>query len=230
MPCAVPCDRLPCSVRCTKILALCGHQCPSICGEVCPESKFCKECPGTSDGVLGQVVDFIMYTTYREHESLDEDPIIFLSCGHFYTMSTLDGHMDLKSAYEINDDGKILGPRNFARTEMKACPECRAPLRNIHRYNRVVKGALLDEATKRFMAYAGNLQIGLLEKVQEKEQKLEDLVNEFALLATTTNTAPVSKTQKIRDYKRKAIEAELEVANFIAKVSQAEQPYGKVQT
>lgn len=42
MPCAAPCDRLPCDERCAKILK-CGHQCPSLCGEDCP-NNLCQEC------------------------------------------------------------------------------------------------------------------------------------------------------------------------------------------
>lgn len=167
---------------------------------------------------------------YRDHEDLDEDPIVVLSCGHFYAMSTLDGHMDLRSAYQIDDAGKILGPKHFERAEMKVCPECREPLRNIHRYNRVVNGALLDEATKRFMAYAGALQTDLQNKVQEHELKLEDLANEFVQSLSAENTAFTSKTGKIQDYQRTASLAQREVMNFITQVSQAEQPYGKVQT
>jgi hypothetical protein len=208
----------------------CGHLCPSLCGEVCPDSRFCKECAiAANSQILDQAVEFIMYTTYRDHEDLEEDPIVFLSCGHFYTMSTLDGHMDLKSAYVV-EDGKILEPKNFDRVDLKSCPECRAPLRDIHRYNRVVKGAMLDEATRRFMEYAGSLQTALQDKVEGREQKLEDMVNEFALLAGETNSAFTSKTQKLSDYKRQATAAYTEVGKFVTQVSEAEQPYGKVQT
>jgi hypothetical protein len=137
--------------------------------------------------------------------------------------------MDLKSAYVI-EDGKILDPKKFDRVDLKSCPECRAPLRDIHRYNRVVKGAMLDEATKRFMAYAGSLQTALQDKVEMREQKLEDMVNEFALLAGQTNYAFTSKTQKLHDYIRQATTAYTEVEKFVTQVSEAEQPYGKVQT
>lgn len=37
-PCGAPCTRIPCNERCEKML-LCGHRCPSICGEACPEPK-----------------------------------------------------------------------------------------------------------------------------------------------------------------------------------------------
>ena len=44
LPCAVPCDLLPCSKRCSVILE-CGHQCPSVCGETCPEVNIASSAP-----------------------------------------------------------------------------------------------------------------------------------------------------------------------------------------
>lgn len=43
LPCGAPCSRLPCDKRCCKELS-CGHQCPGICGEVCPSERFCIHC------------------------------------------------------------------------------------------------------------------------------------------------------------------------------------------
>lgn len=42
MPCAAPCNRLPCDERCPNSLA-CGHRCPGLCGEPCPET-YCQAC------------------------------------------------------------------------------------------------------------------------------------------------------------------------------------------
>ncbi|KAF8250326.1 P-loop containing nucleoside triphosphate hydrolase protein [Wilcoxina mikolae CBS 423.85] len=226
MPCAVPCDLIPCSVRCDKIME-CGHQCPSICGETCPGKESCQIC--ASDDILDTVLDLIEFTTYRETD-LDAEPVIFLSCGHFYSVGTLDGLMDLKNAYVIDEEGNILEPKSFSRSDMKGCPNCRAPLRNIHRYNRVVKGALLDEATKRFMAYAGTLQNKLLEELEEKEHKLEDMINELILMITTPNGALFSTKTRILRYKQKGSEACQLVESFLNAVKQAEQPYGKVHS
>ncbi|KAF8542899.1 hypothetical protein BDD12DRAFT_823277 [Trichophaea hybrida] len=227
MPCAVPCDLVPCSVRCEKIIPECGHRCPSICGEVCPGKDRCQQC--ANNDILDRVLDLIMFTTYRE-ANLDEDPVIFLSCGHFYSVETLDGHMDLKNTYVIGEDGAIMGPKSFERSEMKGCPDCRAPLRNIHRYNRAVKGALLDEATKRFVAYAGELQTKLVKDVEEKERKLEDLANEFVLAFTDAEDGTlVSKlTARLDGYKFTASQALDITTRFVQLVSKAEQPYGKV--
>ncbi|KAF8533486.1 hypothetical protein BDD12DRAFT_946339 [Trichophaea hybrida] len=228
MPCAVPCDLIPCSVRCDKIME-CGHQCPSICGETCPGKECCQIC--ASGDILDTVLDLIEFTTYRDAD-LDTEPVIFLSCGHFYSVGTLDGLMDLKNAYVIDEEGKILEPKSFSRSDMKGCPNCRAPLRNIHRYNRVVKGALLDEATKRFMAYAGTLQSKVLEEVEEKEHKLEDLINELILMITppTPNSALFSIKARIQGYKQKGTEACQHIIDFLNAVHQAEQPYGKVHS
>jgi hypothetical protein len=214
----------------------CGHQCPSICGEVCPGKERCQIC--ASDDILDMVLDLIEFTSYREAD-LDAEPVIFLSCGHFYSVGTLDGLMDLRNAYVIDEEGRILEPKRFSRSEMKGCPTCRAPLRNIHRYNRVVKGALLDEATKRFMAYAGTLQTKVLEEVEEKEHKLEDLINELIQMIPAQNNAQsipapnnalFSTKARIQSYQQKGAEACQQVVNFLNAVQLAEQPYGKVHS
>jgi len=63
MPCGAPCDRLPCSLRCAKFLE-CGHQCPSICGEVCPGKGFCQHC--CTPNLRETVVEFLELTSYEE--------------------------------------------------------------------------------------------------------------------------------------------------------------------
>lgn len=37
--------------------------------------------------------------------SVNSDPLIVLGCGHVFTMSTMDGHMELKTFY-TKDDSK----------------------------------------------------------------------------------------------------------------------------
>ena len=39
---------------------------------------------------LDAQVDMIMFQEYREID-LDEDPVVALACGHFFTAQTLDG-------------------------------------------------------------------------------------------------------------------------------------------
>ncbi|KAI1462410.1 hypothetical protein F4805DRAFT_464617 [Annulohypoxylon moriforme] len=154
MPCAAPCDWVPCSKRCEKLLA-CGHQCPSVCGEVCPDKKFCWEC--CSEDVKKVMVDFIMGTEYQETD-LNDDPCIFPDCGHFVTKSSMDGIMDMKAHYKMSaeDNPTAIGntSKPFSMKEVKVCPTCRGSLRNISRYGRIVRRAMLDEATKKFVAWS----------------------------------------------------------------------------
>jgi hypothetical protein len=226
MPCAVPCDMIPCTIRCERELE-CGHQCPSICGEICPSKERCQNC--AAKDIKDRIVDLVMMSTYAEAD-IDDDPLIFFSCGHFYTVSTLDGHMGMRDCYVVDEEGGILGPKMFSKTEMKTCPDCRAPLRNIHRYNRMVKGALLDEATKRFMTHAGVQQTTLMENITQYETNFENQVEQFEMDMRARNSRLVSKAAKISAYKRTATAALHLVKNFLDAVAQAEQPYGKVQS
>jgi hypothetical protein len=91
MPCAAPCDHVPCSRRCERNLA-CGHKCPSVCGERCPDPHFCQTCG--SEEIRNHEVDFILGQLYGDI-NLDENPCIFPQCGHFLTMETMDAQMDI---------------------------------------------------------------------------------------------------------------------------------------
>ncbi|KAH7040050.1 uncharacterized protein B0I36DRAFT_234919 [Microdochium trichocladiopsis] len=174
MPCAAPCDWVPCTKRCTSLLE-CGHQCPSLCGEICPDSKFCQECG--NDDVKQTIVDFIMGLRYEEI-SLDEDPCIFPDCGHFITSSNMDGVMDMGDHYQLDSNGIPIAlagqsvPFTMDGTKVKVCPHCRGSLRNIARYGRIVRRALLDESTKKFILWSNSR---CTELGHELVNKLEDL-------------------------------------------------------
>jgi hypothetical protein len=118
---------------------------------------------------------------------IDENPMIFLSCGHFYTVSNLDGIMELSQHYVTDaQTGEIVSPKVSPRilaseTTPKGCPECRVSLRDIDRYNRIVKRALLDEATRRFVAHANSTLAGLMDKIQTREILMEDEKPAFML-------------------------------------------------
>ena len=57
LPCGSPCIRLPCNKQCSKKLT-CGHQCPSICGEICPAPSIaCQVCAAPAS--RSAIVDFI---------------------------------------------------------------------------------------------------------------------------------------------------------------------------
>ena len=60
-----------------------------------------------SEANKDKIVDMIELKKYSEHD-VDTDPMVFLSCGHFFAISTLDGHFGADAASEKSKD----------------CPEC----------------------------------------------------------------------------------------------------------
>ncbi|KAL5337619.1 hypothetical protein BJX70DRAFT_409080 [Aspergillus crustosus] len=171
MPCAAPCDRLPCDERCTKTLS-CGHQCPSLCGEDCPEN-LCQECGDKGDAR----VDFLEWKTYAEI-NLNETPIIVLGCGHFFTSESVDGVVGLDEVYTRDRDGSFCGLRDVSSSLASAvpsCPDCKQPIRQFvtKRYNRVINRAVMDETCRRFLT-KGRTE---LESLELRLNGLEDQLN-----------------------------------------------------
>ncbi|KAK3400773.1 hypothetical protein B0T20DRAFT_152968 [Sordaria brevicollis] len=167
MPCAGPCDRLPCDERCTQLLR-CGHQCPSLCGEECPQD-YCQICCSRKDNR----VDMLEFKTYEEID-LDESPIVVLSCGHFFTAETLDGLVGMHEVYTTDKTGCYNGLKDLSMlaNAVPSCPDCKRPIRQFatKRYNRVINRAVMDETSKRFLT-SGRLQLSKLQK------RLEGLEN-----------------------------------------------------
>ncbi|KAI2777836.1 P-loop containing nucleoside triphosphate hydrolase protein [Daldinia loculata] len=126
MPCSAPCNWATCSNRCSQRL-LCGHQCPSLCGEACPDMKFCQIC--ASGEIKATIVDTLPAPELREYHkiNLDAEPCLFLDCGHIFTVSSMDRSLGIAST------GLFSGS-----------------LRNISRYGMIVRQTLLEESTKKF--------------------------------------------------------------------------------
>lgn len=172
LPCAAPCSWVPCSKRCTEKMR-CGHQCPSLCGEICPDRKYCQQC--AKKAVKDITVDYIEGKTYGEID-LDDEPCLFPLCGHVITCSSMDGVMSMEEFYDIDATGLVVGIKKasepFTSEKLKTCPQCRGSLRNIARYGRIVRRTLLDEATKRFITAAHHAYVPLEEKAQEVQDSL----------------------------------------------------------
>ncbi|KAF6831583.1 hypothetical protein CMUS01_07283 [Colletotrichum musicola] len=129
---------------------------PSVCGEKCPDKKFCQQC--ASDEIKDTVVDLIMLSDCRS-VNLDEEPCIFPDCGHFLTYSTMDGQMGLQDFYDVSTEGIPTAIKSASHPfdpsqNIRACPTCRGSLRNVSRYGRIVRRGLLDESTKRFISWS----------------------------------------------------------------------------
>lgn len=179
MPCSAPCDRLPCSKRCINFLP-CGHQCPSICGEDCPKD-YCQTCCSVSK--RDQRVDLLEFKSYSEI-SIDETPIVVLSCGHFFTAETLDGHMEMAEVYVQDSGGEFLSLQENLGTLARGvpkCPDCQRPVRQYatQRYNRAINRAVIDEMSKKFLV-SGKAKIQDFEReINQLEDGFEQSKNEF---------------------------------------------------
>ncbi|KAL9094192.1 MAG: hypothetical protein Q9165_003607 [Trypethelium subeluteriae] len=143
------------------------NRCPSVCGEQYPDAKYCHVC--ASDNIKETQVDYILAQTYKDVNP-DEDPIIFPQCGHFITLFNLDGQMDMARYYTMDAGGLPNGlrgesePLSESDPRVKSCPQCRGSLRNLSRYGRIVRRALLDEATKKFIVAASREYVPLAKK------------------------------------------------------------------
>lgn len=174
MPCAAPCDHVPCSKRCDKTLN-CRHQCPSVCGEKCPSSSFCQICG--NEEIRSHQVDFILGQTYKEID-LDETPCVFPKCGHFLTIESMDAQMDMASYYEVDASGKpvsiSVSLTPFSIQDIKTCATCRGPLRDVARYGRLIRRAILDESTKKLIILLNQEYVPLATELPQLVRELHE--------------------------------------------------------
>ena len=258
LPCAVPCDLLPCSKRCSLSLS-CGHQCPSLCGEICPDVLHCQQCGDQS--VKDMMVDYIMGSSYAELD-LDESPCLIPTCGHILTLESMDGHMDMSKYYTMSSDNNIENPIiglksssvPFSTSDLKNCPLCRKPLRNINRYGRIVRRAWIDEATKKFIVWANAQFVPLASRMEQAEAKLQNpgaenqtikspLLDHAALSQALDRLSlepvrltgsrdqqihAVLKAQKTNARYKDISLVRTDIKHFLRKVDEAEQPISRI--
>ncbi|TGO63802.1 hypothetical protein BELL_1063g00010 [Botrytis elliptica] len=195
------------------------------------------------------VVDFILSSTFEEVD-LDENPCIVPSCGHILTLESMDGHMSMSDFYTMNGEGSIVDLKNsaepFSASGMKSCPTCRGPLRNINRYSRIVRRALIDEATKKFIVWANVEFIPLVTRMHAIEAELRETIGGSRKdFETASPLTPFSeplqlkgtldqqisliggRTQKESRY-IKIIGLRREIKKFLQQVNEKEQPFGRI--
>ncbi|RYP92615.1 hypothetical protein DL770_001257 [Monosporascus sp. CRB-9-2] len=213
---------------------------PSICGEICPNAKYCQSC--CSDDIRKTGVDFIMGMQYDEID-LDEDPCIFPDCGHFITKSNMDGIMDMKAHYHMSDDGNPIAiakaSEPFSMNEVKVCPTCRGSLRNIGRYGRIVRRAMLDEAMKKFIAWSNSEYLELADSVVDVQQSLSKSPSPWVQprnarpAKLSLSTGRPKQVHLIRDWVgtdryNAALVLWHKISAFIRQVRKEEQPFQRV--
>jgi hypothetical protein len=238
MPCGAPCDWIPCSQRCTNTLE-CGHQCPSVCGAPCPEIRFCQEC--ADESTKSRVVDLIMMSQYGEID-LDEDPCIFPTCGHFYTIATMDGHLSLGDHYILNGNGlpsALKAPDDGLDVDKTriVCPDCRQSLRQLPRYGRVVRRALLIQSTLKFITWSNKDYVKFYGLFTNAQRYLQQTLEKASPGQISLRLAE-SRDEQIRTIKQTMsklrygaiISLRNQIHNFRGLVGSKEQPFKRVQT
>ncbi|KAI6041108.1 hypothetical protein EDC04DRAFT_2566184 [Pisolithus marmoratus] len=201
VPCGSVCARLPCDLRCQKLLA-CGHQCSSVCGEPC-DVQVCQIC--VPELKLSQVADLILQRPISEVDPdkgpLDELLITIPSCGHTFTVETLDGHCGMTEFYSQGHNKQWIGlkvPAGFTRPP--TCPTCRTTIRT-PRYGRVYKRADLD-ILERNVAAQMSRRLGdaqnLLEAFALAEQKAL-LARDLKAKTTSTDAKLLESQKRARD-------------------------------
>ncbi|KAI2733273.1 hypothetical protein CBS147332_288 [Penicillium roqueforti] len=130
-----------------------------------------------SSNVGTSALDFILGETYREI-NLDENPCVFPKCGHFLTIENMDAQMDMASYYDVDASGKpvsicvSLAP--FSIQDIKTCATCRGPLRDISRYGRLVRRAILDESTKKLIIFLNQEYVPLAQELPQLVRELHE--------------------------------------------------------
>lgn len=195
------------------------------------------------------VVDFIMASTFEE-VNLEENSCIVPPCGHILTLESMDGHMSMSDFYTMDAEGSIEGLKNnaepFSASEMKSCPTCRSPLRSLNRYSRIIRRAMIDEATKKFIVWANRGFIPLVKRMEEIEADLrgttggiQATAHSVLLEMASSESLQVNGTRDqqfrhISNLLRKEtrykaiIKLRREIESFLQQVSENEQPFGRI--
>lgn len=188
------------------------------------------------------MVDLIGLTPYREID-LVEQPCLFPACGHFLTVESMDGLLEMSRFY--NDEGeklvKIEGTiRPFLFEVPPACPSCRASLQTLMRYARLTRRAQLDESTKRFIAAAekefselsstmdATVNVALISPIEATDLQRRTRPVALELSGLITRNSPlIKKHMKMSDFE-KLLDLLKVIKKQIKQMRSYEQPYRRV--
>ena len=226
----------------------CSHRCPSVCGESCPDPRWCQECADKKTKEL--VVDWFINSTYAEID-LEVNPVILPPCEHLITVESLDCHMQMSEFFELSptnpidvvDLKKVSKP--FEAGGLKGCPLCRKPLQSISRYGRIVKRAFVDEATKKFIVWANSTFLALGTQLKAVEEKLTATAGEYETVARPPHGSITKLSVQLTEDRQFQI-AEVKtllgkqqryadlfricqiIEDFYEKVAESEQPFSRI--
>lgn len=90
----------------------------------------------------------------------------------------MDAQMNMKEYFVIDERGKpteiSASSMPFSISDIKTCATCRGSLRDIARYGRLVRRAILDESTKKLILYLNREYVPLAQELPQRIQQLQD--------------------------------------------------------
>lgn len=103
-------------------------------------------------------INYIMRFIYVEI-NLNENSYIISSCNYILILKSMNDHMKIAKYYIISDDinaeNSIMTLKSnsisFFISNLKSCFMCRSFLRNINKYDRIIRRAWIDETIKKFI-------------------------------------------------------------------------------
>ncbi|TPX64463.1 hypothetical protein SpCBS45565_g05835 [Spizellomyces sp. 'palustris'] len=157
-------------------------------------SAVTRFCPAVVNARLSSVVDMIMFTNLEDYD-LDEGPLLALSCGHCFTVESLDGIVELQKYYSRSVDGawQDVLPLPSACQAIPSCPHCRSPISGIRRYARLLNHAFTDQTTRKFNL---NIEAQVRKHLQDRET-VGIWIEELRKNLDVPNV-PVSTLEKLR--------------------------------
>lgn len=138
-------------------------------------------------------LDIILGTLYCDID-INESPIVVHSCGHFWTIKTLDGHVSLKDVYEMDPRTggftSLINNRELQAVVPKCPRGCSVPIQQhaTQRYNRLINRAVIAEQSRRFIATGS-------QEMQELEGKINKLQDNLDGSRTKLTAALNAKAQ-----------------------------------
>ncbi|TLD05676.1 NF-X1 finger and helicase domain protein [Venturia nashicola] len=200
------------------------------------DQRYCQIC--ASDNIKDLRADVIMLSSYAEID-LSETPCIFLPCGHIFTIESLDGIMAMSEYYELDTaTGMPLAlngrSKAYSYEEVKACPDCRSSLRLVSRYGRIVRRALLDESTKKFITWSNREFMKLARSMQALQAQLIETRSTVTLptgnvvLAHGSHVRILGRLLGIGQRYRPILALREQIDVFLKQTSAEEQPFKRV--
>ncbi|GAB7336134.1 hypothetical protein MBLNU13_g08918t2 [Cladosporium sp. NU13] len=180
-----------------------------------------------------------MLTSYAEID-LSETPCIFLPCGHIFTVESLDGIMAMSDHYELDTTtGMPLALKKHSKAysyeEVKTCPDCRSSLRLVPRYGRIVRRALLDECTKKFITWSNRKFMEFAKLMQALQARLIETRSTVSfpagnvILSRSSHIRVLGELPGIGQRYRPLLALREQIDVFLKETSAEEQPFKRVQ-